>query len=229
MKKLFITICFLSSQFVYSQINLVPNSSFEDTVEYSLSSNLLEDFIEDWRGGLGYFNINHTSWFGSVPANQAGNQYPRTGDAYCGIYSNLKYTIPIRQYIQTKLKQQLLVNKKYRVAFYVSLGDAYHANTNSIGAYFSADSFFVSYGNFTGLMNYTPQIQNDVHNDLSSKINWTLVCDTFIATGNERYITIGNFYNDSLSNITPLDSVCSMPNGFNCGPPPATASVPLVV
>jgi hypothetical protein len=29
-------------------------------------------------------------------------------------------------------------------------------------------------------------------------------------------LTIGNFYNDSLSIFTPLDSVCSTPSGFGC-------------
>ncbi len=59
-------------------------------------------------------------------------------------------------------------------------------------------------------------MQNHEQNDLSSKTEWTLVCDTFVASGNERYITIGNFYIDSLSTFTPLDSVCSLPNPFNC-------------
>jgi hypothetical protein len=44
-----------------------------------------------------------------------------------------------------------------------------------------------------------------------------LVSGSFIANGTERYLTIGNFLPDSLSNIIPLDSVCSDPNGFGCG------------
>jgi hypothetical protein len=200
-----------------AQQNLVPNPSFEDTILSSIQSRYLEDFIVKWRGGRGYFNANNPNWYGFVPSNKFGHQYPRIGNAYCGIFTYVKYSAPLRQYIQTSLLQKLQSNKKYKVSFYVSLGDTAHANTNSIGAYFSADSFFVSFGNFGGVLNHTPQIQNDVHNDLSNKINWTLVCDSFVATGNEQYITIGNFYNDSLSNITPLDSVCSMPNGLNCG------------
>jgi Secretion system C-terminal sorting domain len=210
MKKLIIMLCIstvlIPFSKVKSQSNLVPNPSFEDTILSSIQSRYLEDFVENWRGGLGYFNINNPNWYGFV----------RIGNAYCGIFTYVKYSAPLRQYIQTSLLQKLQSNKKYKVSFYVSSSDTMHANTNSIGVYFSADSFFVSYGNFGGVLNYTPQIQNDVHNDLSSKTNWTLVCDTFIATGNEQYITIGNFYNDSLSNITPLDSVCSMPNGANC-------------
>jgi hypothetical protein len=91
-----------------------------------------------------------------------------------------------------------------------------HASSISIGAYFSADSFFVSSA-FLGLIDVVPQIQNNPENDLSDTANWTLVSGNFIANGGEQYLTIGNFLPDSLSNIIPLDSVCSQPNGFGCG------------
>jgi len=90
-----------------------------------------------------------------------------------------------------------------------------HAKSNSIGAYFSADSFFVSSA-FLGLIDAVPQVQNNPNINLSDTSNWTLVSGSFIANGTERYLTIGNFLPDSLSNVIPLDSVCSQPNGFNC-------------
>jgi hypothetical protein len=198
----------------FSQVNLVPNSSFEDTLLISGQNFYLEHHITNWNGGRGYFNANQVGSFGSVPSNDAGHQYPRTGNAYCGIYTYLKNTYPIRQYIQTKLNQKLVNNKKYKVSFYVSLGDTLHAFCNSIGAYFTADSSDIFIG---GVLNQIPQIQNSVHNNLSDKTNWTLVCDTFVANGNESWITICNFYNDSISNPVALDSVCSMPNGWGCG------------
>jgi hypothetical protein len=193
------------------QINLVPNSSFEDEYTCNYSTLLLEDYIFNWYGGRGYFNTCISNPL-NVPENIFGHQYPRTGNAYCGIYTRFKLA-PNRQYIQVKLIDTLQSNGKYRVSFYVSLGDTLHANCNSIGAYFSPDSFFVSND---GLIEQIPQIQNSEENDLRSKTDWTLVCDTFIATGNERYLTIGNFYTDSLSIFTPLDSVCSIPGGFGC-------------
>lgn len=194
-----------------SQINLVPNSSFENGYTCNYSNLLLENYIYNWYGGRGYFNTCISNPL-NVPENIFGHQYPRTGNAYCGIYTRFKLA-PNRQYIQVKLIDTLQSNGKYRVSFYVSLGDTLHANCNSIGAYFSPDSFFVSND---GLIEQIPQIQNSEENDLRSKTDWTLVCDTFIATGNERYLTIGNFYTDSLSIFTPLDSVCSIPGGFGC-------------
>jgi hypothetical protein len=106
--------------------------------------------------------------------------------------------------------QQLVIGKKYKVSFYVSLADTFNSYSNSIGAYFSTDSFFVS---VTSLIENNPQIQNGVHNNLNSKTDWTLVSDTFVALGNERYITIGNFYTDSLCNLISLDSICTLQPG----------------
>lgn len=200
-----------------TQPNLAPNPSFEDKFTCINTSLLLEDYIYFWYGGRGYFNTCFSSSSGAdVPNNQFGNQMPMTGDAYCGIYTFSKSTSPtfaLRNYIQTKLDQDLLAGKKYRVAFYVSLGDTMHATNNTIGAYLAPDSLFTSNN---GVITNIPQIANDNNNDLSDKTNWTLVCDTFIATGNERWMTIGNFYTDSLSAITALDSVCAQPNAYAC-------------
>jgi len=206
---LFVTFNIISAK---SQINLVPNSSFEDEYTCNYSNYLLEDYIYNWYGGRGYFNSCISIALG-VPENILGHQYPRTGNAYCGIFTIASGGGQLRQYIQVKLIDTLQTNGKYRVSFYVSLGDTMHANCNSIGAYFSPDSFFVSND---GLIEQIPQVQNQEENQLSSKTEWTLVCDTFVTSGNERYITIGNFYNDSLSIFTPLDSVCSLPNPYNC-------------
>jgi hypothetical protein len=197
---------------VQSQTNLVPNSSFEDKFTCNDFNYYLETFIYNWYGGKGYYNVCRLSDFG-VPVNISGHQYPRTGDAYCGIYTRANGSLPLRQYIQVKLTETLQAGKMYKVIFYVSQGDTMHANCNSIGAYFSVDSFSVSHD---GIIEQIPQIQNTNQNDLSSKTDWTLVCDSFVAIGNERWMTIGNFYNDSLSALIPLDSVCGLPIPYAC-------------
>lgn len=198
-----------------AQPNLVPNPSFEDKYTCINTSLLLEDYIYHWYGGRGYFNTCFSATSGAdIPQNQFGNQMPKSGDAYSGIYTYGKNSYPIRHYIRTKLFSPLIQNNKYRVAFYVSLGDTLHAFNNSIGAYFAPDSLF-TITNF--VIDATPQIINSPTNNLDNKTVWTLVCDTFVANGGEKWITIGNFLNDSLSLITPLDSVCSQPNGWGCG------------
>jgi hypothetical protein len=199
-----------------AQLNLVPNASFEDTITCH-SYDYLEYNINNWKGGRGYFNPCKGP-LRSVPNNEVGFQYAKSGNAYCGLYSYGKSldNSTLRNYIQVNLTHALIATKRYNVTFYVSASDVMHAKSNSIGAYFSADSFFISSA-FLGLIDVVPQVQNNPDNDLSDTSNWTLVSGSFIANGTERYLTIGNFLPDSLSNIIPLDSVCSDPNGFGCG------------
>jgi len=196
-----------------AQVNLIPNYSFEDTINCNENNYSLEDLIFNWWGGKGYYNSCRANDF-SIPGNISGHQQPRTGNAYCGVYTRANGTVPLRNYIQVKLNQPLHLNYKYKVEFYVSLGDTMHAYCNSIGAFFSPDSFLVTLNNF--LIDQTPQIQNTAENILNNKIDWILICDSFVANGNEKWLTIGNFYNDSLSALLPLDSVCSLTIPYNC-------------
>lgn len=215
MKKFIVLLISLYSINLQGQTNLVLNPSFEDTLNCDDNLYFLEDLIPYWYWGKGYYNICRSSDFW-VPNNISGHQYPHTGNAYSGIYTFAKSSSPplaLRNYILTKLSQNLIAGKKYKVAFYVSLGDTMHASNNTIGAHFAPDSLF-SFSN--GIITEIPQIQNNNDNDLSSKTNWTLVCDTFVATGLELWMIIGNFQTDSLSAISVLDSICSIPLSFNC-------------
>ncbi len=197
-----------------AQINLVPNPSFEDTISCDGTSGI-ETFVTFWHGTSSYFRSCREPYY-SIPINNLGYQNPNTGFAHIGIYTYGKYFYPIRWYIQVKLNEELQANKRYKTEFYVSASDVMHAKSNSVGAYFSTDSFNVTNSGINSLLNYIPQVQNNPNNELSDTANWTLVSGSFIANGTERYLTIGNFLPDSLSNVIPLDSVCSQPNGFNC-------------
>jgi hypothetical protein len=180
MKKIIFSLfLFITASNINAQPNLVPNSSFEDTITPVQPFFYLENFIKNWNGGMGYYNISRIGNY-SIPSNITGYQYPHTGNAYCGIYTYLKNSYPIRQYIRTKLLQKLQNNKKYKVSFYVSLADTMHAFNNSIGAYIGIDSSYII-NNY--VFDVIPQIENNIHNELSNKTNWTLVCDTFVANG----------------------------------------------
>ena len=137
----------LFSNNIKAQQNLVPNPSFEDTLLISGQNFYLEHHITNWNGGRGYFNANQVGSFGSVPSNDVGYQYPRTANAYCGIYTYAKYTSPIRQYIQTKLKQNLVYNKIYKVSFYVSL---LFVVFFAVTFFFDTTFFFVATNDFFG-------------------------------------------------------------------------------
>jgi hypothetical protein len=190
--------CFVS---VKAQTNLVPNPSFE--IHDSCPNNINQityalPWIQPTTGNPDYCNAcddtTNPSYVG-VPANVWGYQYARTGVAYADFTAYYYGGPPVyREYIETKLTTTLTANQKYYVSMYVSLTDSSVFAVDGMGLYFSQNEITRSDFNAFG---FIPQIQNPHGNILSDKINWIKISGTYTATGNEQYITIGNFKNDS--------------------------------
>jgi hypothetical protein len=196
MKK--ILLIFTLFSFTCSAQNLVPNPSFEDTVQCPIGVNVTTDqmtYATGWHkataGTPDYFNSCNTGMVG-VPQNFIGWEYAKSGVAYAGLCTANKGNPGpnYREYIQTRLTDSLIAGKKYHVSFYVSLADSVGYACNNIGAYFSPTAIS-SFG--TSNFSYIPQIANTPANPLTKKNGWTIVADTFTAAGGELYITIGNF------------------------------------
>lgn len=176
--------------------NLVPNWSFEDSINCPKTISQLSK-TEFWTsptiGTPDYFHSCSVSSVG-VPSNPAGEQFSVTGEAYIGIYTFLKYEKNLREYIQVNLLDTLLVGKKYLVEFYISLGDNINYASNNIGVHFSDTAI-----SDTGMLplSYIPQIENK--EIITNKSDWTKISGTYIANGNEIFMTIGNFRTDSLT------------------------------
>jgi len=202
--------------------NLVLNPSFEDTITCSSWPGFPQMPCSNWfrptNGSPDYFNeLYHSLACPSspVPANPIGYQYAKTGIAYTGFAT---YVAPFilgpngREYIEGILTDTLKGGHSYCVSFYVVASDKCKYLTDAIGAYISVDSLY-NYNMDTALSNYTPQVTNPVGNILSDTLNWTLISGTYIAQGGEKYITIGNFYDnsntniDSLNNSPPLETI----------------------
>ncbi|HTB05652.1 MAG TPA: T9SS type A sorting domain-containing protein [Bacteroidia bacterium] len=218
MKKiLFVYISLLFSCSIYAQ-NLVPNYSFEDTLKCINGQQEFVGYVADWGGGttsLCYCTAQ-CGWTGnymSVPYNYAGFQYAHTGVSYALIYTWASDTASkitgyyqemhnYRNYIQAALITPLVSATRYYVTFYVNLADSMWYACNDIGAYFS-DSSLVYGSSITYAKSYlTPQVANDpIKNKLTDTINWMKVSGSFKAAGGEKYIIIGNFKDDSNSNV----------------------------
>jgi gliding motility-associated-like protein len=54
-------------------------------------------------------------------------------------------------------------------------------------------------------LNVVPQIANPTGSFITDTLNWTEVSGTFTATGNEKYLTIGNFLNDAATNTVVVN------------------------
>lgn len=200
---LLLTICTRSD----GQLNLVPNSGFEDTLNcnnfwgYLMGSpwftptNCTPDY---------YYGLSPTCAFGSSAVqNAAGFQLPLDGIAYVGIYLAMPVIsfIGTRDYICTQLSDSLIATKEYYLEFHVSRANKYYLATDDIGAYVSSQ---IPINTGCSYLPYQPQVENLQGNIITDSLNWTKISGVFTAQGGEKYITIGNF-KDSL-NTTIIDA-----------------------
>ena len=192
----------------FAQINLVSNPSFEMIYSCPNGANEIDSAI-GWstpkNGGGGnpelYNSCCTNPYWCGVPLNYHNSsfQYPHTGNSYAGI-DVIESSRPDdgREYIQSKFKKKLSAGHTYCVKFYASLSDYSRAYIKLLGAYLDDGS--VSAPSLFGLASVTPQIYNTLQ-PLTDTINWMKIEGSFIATGNEEYITLGNFFTDSVSGL----------------------------
>ena len=190
-----------------AQINLVPNPSFE--INDTCPDNTGQIFhATSWfnptQGSPDYLN-SCSSFLGT--ANLWGYQNAHLGNAYAGLFASVNDTssgiYDYREYVEVKLDSALASGVKYFVSFYVSLADSMNFATDRIGANFSTDT--IQNDSLYGFMLYqTPQIENSSGNFLTDKFMWTKISGSFVATGGERFLTVGSFHNDFNTNTTPV-------------------------
>ena len=186
--------------YVKAQVNLVPNGSFEDTL----------DCATHWHqpaAAIGWFNPTlstpdyYSPFLNCGYSSLSGFQSAHSGEAYCGIYTFIDQSIT-REYLEIKLTDSLVQGVVYKTEFYVSRADYARYSTDAIGIYFSSDSIADStFGN----LQFFPQVENASFNIISDTITWVKVSGQFIANGGEKFVTIGNFYDNSNTNYT-IDS-----------------------
>jgi hypothetical protein len=152
-----------------------------------------------FQGGASpdYFNQCSTYCPGvCVPENEFGYQLARSGSGYAGVYL---FIGNYREYIETPLQSPLVAGTCYYFEMYVSLAN-YNSTetTDDIGVYFSDTA--VAGIHYVHNLYFTPQI-NNINGNLFDTLNWKLVSGCYTATGNENFITIGNFKPDSTTTI----------------------------
>jgi len=202
---IFIILFWLNMQTIFAQINLVPNSSFEDSLGCPNSPCQL-NLTNNWRAGYGtpdYFRNCGTNGY-SIPVNYGGYELAHTGVSYIEVAVFHIVVLNGRELIEVKLNDTLILNKKYYVEFYVSLMDNAKYAIWGLGAYFSANGV---YGHpLSQILTYVPQVTNTQGNYITNKNGWTKISGTYTANGDERYITIGNFEEDTIIDTLFVDS-----------------------
>ncbi|MCT4624694.1 MAG: gliding motility-associated C-terminal domain-containing protein [Schleiferiaceae bacterium] len=213
---------FLISMQVNSQ-NLVYNGSAEilKDCEIGLGSVFKAvGWITPNQGSSDVLNVCSTSEYVKVPRNLYGFQHPKHGNGYFGI--GISYDVndgrERYEYLHSQLSSTLEKDTVYEVSFYVSPSDrAGSCYVDRIGALFT-DTVMLYYPSVTPIPLFRiegePQIESEAGKLLSDTTGWTLVKDTFRATGTEEYITIGFFrhFNDMTVVAKPYNT--DPPNGF---------------
>lgn len=187
-----------------AQVNLVPNPSFEDTVNcpVNISGMFGEQIyaLANWfpaASSPDYFNPCATNQ-ASNPLNGFGFQVPQSGDGYIGFYTILQSPINqnVREIVGVQLLQNLIVGTKYYFKANISAGygglQVARYFSNNIGVHFSNSFFEAQQNPFT--INNNPIGNYD--SILMDTTNWVPFQFSFIADSSYMYLYVGNFYND---------------------------------
>jgi hypothetical protein len=191
----------------YTQVNLVPNGSFEiiDTCPYT-GSQLY--FAKPWyapqnnsteliaKCAIGYPS---TPCISSLACNSYF-QYPKNGSNYTAIwtYQGNNY----REYMQIKLIDTLKVSKCYFIQFFANMPNhALKYSSNGIGAYLSnkMDTQMIWWNGIDPtILPHQPQVMKKGNPIITDTLRWTPISGIYVSNGTECFLTIGCFTKDSL-------------------------------
>ncbi|MBL7963287.1 MAG: T9SS type A sorting domain-containing protein [Flavobacteriales bacterium] len=200
---------FVATLNVDAQGNLVPNASFEENLNCPMQPGFTANSKplnwEKWLNSPEYFHacagtLGSGDSLISVPLNGMGFQYPLDGDAYVGIAT---YKEDFREYVGCELLEPLMVGQSYNLSFYANMatGGTYwnpRWASNNLGMLFTME-----HNIWTGLSGPPFSFRNYAHLHSTAVItdtaNWTLVSGTFVADSAYRYLVLGNFFEDAVT------------------------------
>jgi hypothetical protein len=205
LSKFFLVIFIFPSGFNCQIANYVTNGSFEEY--YSCSSPKGIYLAKGWRtidSSLLTPVIFHSVCYPNVPVDGSNYQWPRTGNNFGG--ASFLCEPPAcspsgnRGYFRNRLKGNLLSGKLYCVKFYANARNISTYGIDSFGAYFSDNSIDTITKTEVPLTYLNPQISNPTGTYLTDTLGWTTIAGTFMASGSEKFLVIGNFKSDANTN-----------------------------
>jgi hypothetical protein len=152
-----------------------------------------------------------------VPNNGGFYHYPRSGNGLLSAmfyFDSSYYPEPDqRDYLQGRLYTHLTAGTRYCITFYTASQQWCKYAIDHIGAYLddgSIDAGKDSINCAAVQTAYHPQIfSTTIINDT---LNWVKIQGSFTAAGNERFITIGNFFDKSHTNAIVANA--TLGNGY---------------
>jgi outer membrane protein OmpA-like peptidoglycan-associated protein len=180
--------------------NLVLNGSFEKTkgrVHGYGDARLADSVSSSNNTTVDLYSADACGKDFDVPNNYMGTQGSKEGNNYIGIIAYMaddagffktkpgyrKYS----EYVQMTLAEPMVAGKSYVITFNASLAEKSAYAVSGLGVYFTKAKMDVQKNSF---LDVTPHI---VATDVITGNEWTTFTGTYVATGGERYVTLGCF------------------------------------
>jgi len=183
--------------------NLVRNCEFTLHEGCPSSHGQFDNALHWFTPGEGTTDFCHTCGASNVnvPNNQWGSQEAYNGEGYGHIICYYPFQgSDYREYMSTDLGCNLIAGERYIVSFYVSCADRAKYAIDRIGLHFSED-MILQEGEGLIQIGGEPHIQNTPGDIVQSKLQWTRISGIYTADGTERYLTIGNFFRDTETEV----------------------------
>ncbi len=204
---------FLFCTALYGQVNnnLIDNDSFENFT--TCPNNLGEYYYANFwtikptpNSTVDFFNSCTTNSSITIPTNNYGWQSPKTGSNYMGlyVYSN---NFTVREYLEQQLVIPLKSGKSYCISYYVSLAEVSRWAISNLGVCFTSNILQNTQPFPPNDLYLTPSIENP--QIIQDTLNWIKLGGVYNASGNENFITIGNFRNDNNTNLSQIKPLLS--------------------
>lgn len=193
--------------------NLVPNGSFEDYTDCPDNVNQVIGNVDGWTvcgpESPDYFHSCRDTNDFSVPSNRFGYQMPYHGNAYVGVGTFDATAWTFGEFVCTQLTQPLQIGVPVYLDMKVALG-GFGSTLNvgprwtsrGVGMTLTTEPFEWPWPNIV--------YPNDAHlfldEVLIDTMSWLSLSTVFVPDSAYEYITIGNFFDDSLSTPMVLDT-----------------------
>lgn len=234
---------FITAYIASAQGNLVPNASFELIDECPTFPTMLgfqatskPTYWEKWLNSPDYFNACVDTMTG-VPGNVFGHQHPRDGHAYIGMWTYGNFGDEFREIVGVELIEPLQVGVNYHLSFGVCAAEGTtsppgaaqptHWAANNIGLLFTME-----HNIWTGFQGppFPPRNYAHLHAQevVADTAQWMLISGEFVADSAYRYLAIGNFFENALTDTVHVtqgpssgayvyvDAVCVTQNSAGC-------------
>ncbi|MFZ2905100.1 MAG: OmpA family protein [Cyclobacteriaceae bacterium] len=188
--------------------NLVPNPSFEELSRcpHSFSTDKKDFIVPGWESPTNGTpdHFHGCSWGeADVPFNWAGSANAHSGKGYAGIYvwSN-EPDRNYREYLQCELAEPLQSGERYSIEFYYKLASNAVYTVNRMGLALTEAPVNLAHDR---LIEVEPVISIE-HDSavVTSTGGWEHAKQIYRANGGERFVIIGNFFDNRSTKYTRL-------------------------